>query len=104
MSETPTLSDAEILSLQKIEAAPRQSMPPMKPMKPMKLMQPMQPMQPMKMGDMEMSMNPMQMRMGNMSMAMGSTSSTTSGKSFCPQCGVTVQPSDRFCSSCVHQL
>ncbi|NES90130.1 zinc ribbon domain-containing protein, partial [Okeania sp. SIO2B9] len=58
---TPTLSDAEVLSLQQVEATPSKSMPSMEPMKPM---------EPMKMGDMEMKMNPMQMRIGNMSMEM----------------------------------
>lgn len=93
MSGTPALSDAEVLSLQQVEATPSQSMPPMEPMKPM------EPMQPMKMGNMEMKINPMEMRMGNMSMEMGS-----SGKRFCSQCGTAVQGSDRFCSSCGHQL
>ena len=98
---TPALSNAEVLSLEKVEAQPRQSMAPMSPMEPMK---PMEPMQPMKMGDMEMNMNPMQMRMGNMSMQMGSSSSATSGKRFCSKCGASVKSSDRFCSSCGYQL
>ena len=67
-------------------------------------MQPMQPMKPMQMGNMSMSMNPMSMRMGNMSMNMGEKAKSTATKNFCPQCGAQVKPSDRFCSSCGHQL
>ena len=75
-------------------------------------MQPMQPMQPMRMGDMEMNAGqPMQMRMGNMQMRMGESPqsappSTTpqAGRRFCSQCGAAVEPTDRFCASCGHQL
>ncbi|MDJ0554424.1 MAG: zinc-ribbon domain-containing protein [Microcoleaceae cyanobacterium MO_207.B10] len=103
ISGAPSLSNAEVLSLQQVEATPSQGMAPMEPMKPMEPMQPMEPMEPMKpmkMGNMEMNMNPMEMRMGNMSMQMG----TNSGRRFCSQCGATVTASDRFCSSCGFQL
>jgi zinc-ribbon domain len=85
-------------------------------------MQPLKPMQPMKMGNMEMNNSPMEMRMGNMHMRMGhmrmgepiqptqSTRATPPEQSasptrkFCSQCGVAVEASDRFCSSCGHRL
>ena len=77
-------------------------------------MQPMQPMQPMQMGGgMQMNLNPMEMRMGNMEMRMGeptiaapiaAPSSATASRRFCSQCGAAVQPDDRFCASCGHQL
>ena len=111
MSQSPSLSNAQPMQMSSGMAMPGSSMPPMQPMEPMEPMQPMQPMQPMKMGDMEMNANPMQMRMGNMAMEMGNatTSSASSASSagqakFCSQCGTPVQPSDRFCANCGHQL
>ena len=108
----------------------RQSMKPMEPMRPMKKMQPIKmgsmemnsrPME-MRMGNMHMQMG--HMRMGNMQMGnvpMGNvpvdsmqgseTGSMTPAeprpaaiRRFCSQCGVPVDPNDRFCSSCGHQL
>lgn len=91
------------IRLQQVSDMPESSAP-MKPMEPMK-MEPMKPMEPMKMGNMEMNSNPMEMRMGNMEMRMGSSSSTSSStKQFCSQCGASIKPDDRFCSSCGHRL
>lgn len=87
MSEAPSLNGASRMQVQQVDGIPS--------------IQPMKPMQPMKMRDMQMSMNPMEMRMGNMEIRSGSTSST---QHFCNQCGTTVEPSDRFCSSCGHRL
>ena len=122
MSQSPALGNAQQMQMSSGVAMPGNAMPPMQPMaspqpmqpmSPMEPMQPMTPMQPMKMGDMEMSANPMQMRMGNMAMQMGNTASSSAASSsaasagkakFCSQCGTPVQPSDRFCSNCGHQL
>ncbi|MBM0741662.1 zinc ribbon domain-containing protein [Phormidium sp. CLA17] len=75
-------------------------------------MQPMEPMKPMTMGTMQMNLKPMEMRMGNMEMRMGSGSTDSASaasaatpaptRQFCGQCGVSVKPSDRFCTSCGH--
>ncbi|MET0033561.1 MAG: zinc-ribbon domain-containing protein [Limnospira maxima] len=99
MGQTPSLGSAQQMSVQQVSSTPASSMPPMKPMEPMK---------PMQMGNMQMSMNPMEMRMGNMELKMGSSepsSAPSSGnRKFCSNCGATVQPDDRFCGSCGHQL
>lgn len=103
LDAAPSLSDAEVLRLQKVEtsSASRHSMPDMQPMEPMK------PMPPMQIDDMQMRMAPMEMRMGNMSMRMGeprrmqtAPDETQSLKNFCPQCGSKVAKGDRFCSHC----
>jgi NADH pyrophosphatase NudC (nudix superfamily) len=122
MSQSPALGNAQQMQMSSGVAMPGNAMPPMQPMasaqpmqpmQPMAPMEPIQPMQPMKMGNMEMNANPMQMRMGNMEMQMGnaasssaasSSAASTSKAKFCSQCGSPVQPSDRFCSSCGHQL
>ncbi|WP_204139339.1 zinc-ribbon domain-containing protein [Halomicronema sp. CCY15110] len=130
MSQSPALGNAQQMQMSSGVAMPgnamppmqpmgaTQPMPPMSPMQPMEPMQPMQPMQPMKMGNMEMNANPMQMRMGNMAMQMGNAASSSAASSntassgaaspgkakFCSQCGTAVQPSDRFCANCGHQL
>lgn len=107
MSQSPSLGNAQQMQMSSDVSMPGNSMPPMQPMQPMQPMEPMQPMPPMKMGNMEMNANPMQMRMGNMEMQMGnaaSSASSTGKAKFCSQCGTPVQPSDRFCANCGHQL
>lgn len=85
-----SLSDAEVLPLQKVEAdiaSKQSSIPGMQPMSPMKPMQ------------------PMHMQMGNMEMRMGTApEQKQSAKNFCPQCGSKVGKSDRFCSNCSNNL
>ncbi|WP_275993834.1 zinc ribbon domain-containing protein [Argonema antarcticum] len=94
-SETPSLSNAEVIPLQQVEKSPQ---PPMQPMKPMEPMKPI--------GDMEMRMSPnMEMRMGNMEMRMGSVEEETAAtKRFCTECGKVVGEVDRFCTHCGHRL
>lgn len=99
MNSTPAFGSSQQMQVQQVASTPATSMPPMEPMQPI---EPMQPMKPMKMGDMEMNMNPMEMRMGNMEMRMGAPTQST--KRFCPQCGTSVDPGDRFCASCGHRL
>ncbi|NJP11427.1 MAG: zinc ribbon domain-containing protein [Leptolyngbyaceae cyanobacterium RU_5_1] len=97
-SEFPASSSSQPLQTQQVASSSAGTMPPM---------QPMQPMEPMTMGDMQMSMNPMQMRMGNMELRMGSPPSIEKpsvARQFCNQCGASVKPDDRFCSSCGHRL
>ncbi len=99
MSASPSLGSSQQMQVQQVANASSFSMSPLPPI------QPMQPMQPMSMGDMQMSQNPMAMRMGNMAMSMGTPAQPTQSiKSFCSQCGAKVGASDRFCSSCGHQL
>ncbi len=64
-------------------------------------MSPMPPMPPMEMGNMQMNMRPMTMRMGNMELNMDATASP---KQFCTQCGNRINPTDKFCASCGHQV
>jgi len=119
LSQSPALGNAQQIQMNSGVSVPGNAMPPMQPMssmepmQPMSSMEPMQPMQPMKMGNMEMNANPMQMRMGNMEMQIGNAASSSAAKSgasstgkakFCSQCGTPVQPSDRFCANCGHQL
>jgi hypothetical protein len=90
LSSVPSLNYAQQMQMQQVASPP-----------------PIQPMPPMKMGNMQMSLKPMEMKMGNMSMQMGTPTAPTAPsntRQFCSQCGVTVKPSDRFCSSCGHQL
>lgn len=96
---TPEGRDSQQLTVHEVTDVP---VSPLKPMEPMR-MEPMQPMN-LTMGDMQMKMNPMSMRMGNMELRMGSAAPEKSLKSFCSQCGTSVKPEDRFCSSCGHQL
>ncbi|MEB3359124.1 MAG: zinc ribbon domain-containing protein [Synechococcales bacterium] len=87
-------------------ANPMPSMPPMASVK-MEPMPPLPPLPPMKMGEMEMTSSPMTMRMGDMQMTMGNSAETIRPqheRRFCSQCGAPVQPTDRFCASCGHQL
>jgi hypothetical protein len=97
LDAAPSLSDAEVLPLRKVETeeASRQStMPDMPPIKPMKPMPPMQ-----------MQMEPMAMRMGNMEMRMETApQQRQSTKNFCSQCGSKVEEGDRFCSHCGNRL
>jgi hypothetical protein len=93
LKAAPALLGAAVLPLQPI-ADVTQSQPGI-----MQPMQPIEPMQPMQMGNMQM-----QMRMGNMEMRMGESSANSTNQKFCPQCGATVQASDRFCASCGNQL
>ena len=89
LDAAPTLSDADVLPLRKVEAS-TQSMPAMQPMQPMKPMKPMQP---------------MQMQMGNIKMQMGeSLPERQSTKNFCSQCGSRIAEGDRFCSYCGNSL
>ncbi len=89
MNHAP-VSESETLPLQQVSSLPNASMSPMKPMKAM------EPMSPMK---------PMEMRMGNLEMRMNSVeSSAPQVRRFCGQCGASVQPEDRFCSSCGYHL
>ncbi|MEM0981770.1 MAG: zinc ribbon domain-containing protein, partial [Cyanobacteria bacterium P01_H01_bin.58] len=122
MTHSPNLGHAQSMQMSAEVAMPGTNMPPMQPMspmgstppmqpmqpmtpvQPMQPMKPMQPMQPMKMGNMEMNMNPMQMRMGNMEMSLGNDAGSVAKPKFCSQCGTPVQPSDRFCAHCGHQL
>lgn len=106
LSDTPSLSNAEVVPLQETAGIPGSSMQPMQPMQPMKPLEPMKPMEPMRMGDMEMRLSPnMEMRMGNMQLRMGSPEEPTAAtRRFCTQCGKAVSESDRFCSHCGHQL
>ncbi|MEM9120674.1 MAG: zinc ribbon domain-containing protein [Cyanobacteria bacterium P01_F01_bin.56] len=112
MAQNPPLGNAQPMPMSSGATMPGHPMPPLQPMPPMPSMEPMPPMPPMKMGDMEMSTNPMQMRMGNMTLQMSSAVSSsvshnaaTAGKAkFCTQCGSPVQPRDRFCANCGHQL
>lgn len=112
LNAPPSLADADVMPMERVQqetSSTQSSMKPMEPMKPMQPMKPMEPMQPMKMGDMEMQSNPMQMRMGDMEMQMGKSSSSSqspagSGKRFCTQCGAPVESSDRFCAACGHRL
>jgi len=101
LSRIPALSSAQQMQIQQI--ANSSAIPSMEPMKPM---EPMQPMKPMQMENMQMSLKPMEMKMGNMSMQMGIPIAppAPNPRQFCSQCGVAVQPADRFCSSCGHQL
>ncbi len=80
------------------------AMQPVEPPDSIPEMQPMQPMQPMQMGNMSMSLNPMEMRMGNMELRMDSPKPTPTAKKFCSQCGTSVKPNDRFCTSCGARL
>lgn len=106
LTDTPSLSNVEIVPLQESAATPGSPMQPMQPMQPMKPLEPLKPMEPMRMGDMEMRLSPnMEMRMGNMQLRMGSQEETkTATKRFCTQCGNAVSESDRFCSHCGHRL
>lgn len=107
MTNIPSLHSAQQMQINQSESVPFTSSIPLQEPLP-----PMQPMQPMKMGNMEMGMNPMEMRMGNMHLSMGSMNSESpdsnkakpSGRNFCNQCGVALDPDDRFCSSCGHKL
>lgn len=107
LTSTPSLHSFLQIPISQSEAAPfTSSLPSQAPL------QPMQPMQPMKMGDMEMGMKPMEMCMGNMHLSMRSVSSESAHsektqptkRHFCNQCGVALEPEDRFCSSCGHKL
>lgn len=107
----PSLSDADVLPLQKVGTEAASSQNSMQPMQPMKPMEPMKPMSPMQIDDMQMQMKPMTMRMGNMEMRMGEPLQTKtapeqrqSTKNFCPQCGSKVGGGDRFCSNCGNSL
>lgn len=80
----------EPLELKEVPDSPVSSMKPMQPMKPLKPIKPLEPMQPM------------EMQMGKMEMRMASSAANT--RQFCSQCGATVKPDDRFCSSCGHRL
>jgi hypothetical protein len=91
-NSTTVRTDAKILPLEEIDSIPKVNLEPMEPMQPM---QPMQPMKPMNVGGMSL-------KMGNMEMSMGNTDSTI--KHFCSNCGTSVKPGDRFCSSCGHNL
>jgi hypothetical protein len=118
MVQPPTLANAQQMQTSTVAAMPGGSMPPMQPMtstttgtapkmepmQPMQPMQPMAPMPPMQMGNMSMNTQPMEMRMGNMAMRMGEAPNQGAQRKFCSQCGTPVQPSDRFCASCGHQL
>lgn len=107
MTSIPSLQKSQQMQINQSEATPFTSSIPVQETLP-----PMQPMQPMKMGNMEMGMNPMEMRMGNMHLSMGSGNSESAhpekpqstGRNFCNQCGVALDPEDRFCSSCGHKL
>jgi NADH pyrophosphatase NudC (nudix superfamily) len=103
LSQPPSLSAAEPISMQHRESSSLSDQQPMQPMKPM---QPMQPMKPMQMGDMELRMNPMEMRMGDMELRMGkpSSSSPSATHQFCTQCGQAVAPTDKFCAHCGQAL
>lgn len=95
LTETPSLTGAEVLPLEQQDASVSQ-MPPMSGMKPM------EPMKPMR-------MEPMEMRMGNMEMRMGtptvrSEATATGASRFCPNCGNGVDLSDRFCSQCGNRI
>ncbi|UZQ55036.1 zinc ribbon domain-containing protein [Trichothermofontia sichuanensis B231] len=104
------LQQLQVQPVQQPPSAAMPSMPAMPPMQPMPPMPPMPPMQPMPPGGgMQMSLHPMEMRMGNMEMRMGdraiaAPSASTTVRRFCSQCGAAVQPGDRFCASCGHQL
>ena len=105
VSGSSSISTGKQIKIKQVDSTPPSSMPPMEPMKPMEPMEPMEPMKPMKpmnMGGMQMNMNPMEMRMGNMEMRMGGPTPGT-GR-FCPQCGASLTPGDRFCASCGHRL
>lgn len=110
LDTAPSLSDAEVLPLRKVELEETSS-PSMPEMQPMKPMSPMKPMEPMQMNDMQMQMEPMEMHMGNMSMRMGEQRRTETAqkqkqltKNFCSQCGSKVGEGDRFCSYCGNSL
>ncbi|UJB73112.1 zinc ribbon domain-containing protein (plasmid) [Acaryochloris sp. 'Moss Beach'] len=110
MASMPSLQKSQQMQINQGEATSFTASIPVQETLPQ--MQPMQPMQPMKMGDMEMGMNPMEMRMGNMHLSMESKGSESAypektqstGRNFCNQCGVALDPEDRFCSSCGHKL
>ncbi len=97
LRELPPLGDATVIGLDLIPDA--ETLEPMEPMEPMAPMAPMAP---------------MEMRMGNMAMKMGDMALQPMGINppppqpmsthFCPQCGSPVQPSDRFCRACGHNL
>ena len=96
LDAAPSLSDADILPLQKVETetpSKQSSMPGMQPMQPM---EPMKPMQPMQMGNMKQMGEPPQME--------SATEQRQSTKNFCPQCGSKVEKGDRFCSNCGNEL
>lgn len=107
MTSIPSLQSSQQMQIKLSEATAFTSSIPVQETLP-----PMQPMQPMKMGNMEMGMNPMEMRMGNIHLSMGSESSESAhpektqptGGRFCNQCGVAIDPEDRFCSGCGHKL
>ncbi|HEY9627634.1 MAG TPA: zinc ribbon domain-containing protein [Coleofasciculaceae cyanobacterium] len=97
LSSAPSLSHAQQIQMQQVNS------PTSEPMR----IKPMEPMKPMDMGNMQMNLKPMEMKMGNMSMQMGvptAPPAPPSTRQFCSQCGVAIQPDDRFCSSCGHQL
>ncbi len=104
LNTVPSLSDANVLPLHKVDETAASNLPDMQPMKPMK------PMPPMQMDDMQMQMTPMKMQMGNMEMHMGEPiekkmpESRQLTKNFCNQCGSKIEEKDRFCSYCGNRL
>ncbi|PSB23926.1 zinc ribbon domain-containing protein [Stenomitos frigidus] len=119
LHETPSLTEAQPVTVQPMTQRPVTPMPSMPPM------QSMSPLPPMTMGDMQMEPGTMSMQMGNMRLSMNpiarsddnlqstkpsptsspDTANVACGqRNFCSQCGVVVKPSDRFCASCGHRL
>lgn len=110
LSDASPLAEAQPIPVQAVAHVPETSLPSMPPM---------QPMAPMTMDNMQMGQNAMSMQMGNMRLSMtpiarsqdnspgsqsGASEAPAGQRKFCSQCGVVLQPSDRFCANCGHRL